>query len=240
MTGAFDHILNWRLLPGSHAFPGPDGGTCINEAAVGRGRAALPGDPLRRRLPALLLGPARRLRPRAQRRDAGCRAAAPDGLRAAPRRLGRRAGVEAARVAHLARETVRRLLPPALEQAGLPAEAAACREAASLEEAVAAAQRAAWTAGAAAEASARVTLWVRGARAAAAGRAATFAAASADDARTAADAAEAAALFSPATWAGAVAILDEALGIGAPAPAVPVDLARERMAAARAERAGAA
>jgi hypothetical protein len=30
----FGHILNWKLLPGSHKFPGPDGGTCINEAAV--------------------------------------------------------------------------------------------------------------------------------------------------------------------------------------------------------------
>jgi hypothetical protein len=30
----FDHILNWKLLRGSHSFPGPDGGTCINEAAV--------------------------------------------------------------------------------------------------------------------------------------------------------------------------------------------------------------
>lgn len=30
----FDHILNWKLLRGSHPFPGPDGGTCINEAAV--------------------------------------------------------------------------------------------------------------------------------------------------------------------------------------------------------------
>lgn len=30
----FDHILNWKLLQGSHNFPGPDGGTCINEAAV--------------------------------------------------------------------------------------------------------------------------------------------------------------------------------------------------------------
>lgn len=28
------HILDWRLLPGSHDFPGPDGGTCINEAAT--------------------------------------------------------------------------------------------------------------------------------------------------------------------------------------------------------------
>ncbi len=31
---AFDTILNWKLQRGSHMFPGPDGGTCINEAAV--------------------------------------------------------------------------------------------------------------------------------------------------------------------------------------------------------------
>ncbi len=30
----FDHLLNWELKVGSHRFPGPDGGTCINEAAL--------------------------------------------------------------------------------------------------------------------------------------------------------------------------------------------------------------
>jgi hypothetical protein len=30
----FDHILNWKLKRGSHTFPGQDGGTCINEAAI--------------------------------------------------------------------------------------------------------------------------------------------------------------------------------------------------------------
>ena len=30
----FDHILNWKLQCGSHPFPGKDGGTCINEAAI--------------------------------------------------------------------------------------------------------------------------------------------------------------------------------------------------------------
>src|SRR5215211_8458949 len=30
----FDHILNWKLKVGSHRFPGKDGGTCINEAAL--------------------------------------------------------------------------------------------------------------------------------------------------------------------------------------------------------------
>jgi hypothetical protein len=31
---SFDHILNWTLKRGSHTFPGQDGGTCINEAAI--------------------------------------------------------------------------------------------------------------------------------------------------------------------------------------------------------------
>ena len=30
----FSKILNWKILRGSHGFPGPDGGTCINEAAI--------------------------------------------------------------------------------------------------------------------------------------------------------------------------------------------------------------
>lgn len=30
----YAHLLNWKLLYGSHDFPGPDGGTCINEAAI--------------------------------------------------------------------------------------------------------------------------------------------------------------------------------------------------------------
>ena len=31
---AFDTILNWKLKRSSHPFPGQDGGTCINEAAI--------------------------------------------------------------------------------------------------------------------------------------------------------------------------------------------------------------
>ena len=31
---AFGHILKWKLTQGSHPFPGKDGGTCINEAAI--------------------------------------------------------------------------------------------------------------------------------------------------------------------------------------------------------------
>jgi hypothetical protein len=31
---ASNHILNWKLKRGSHPFPGMDGGTCIDEAAI--------------------------------------------------------------------------------------------------------------------------------------------------------------------------------------------------------------
>jgi hypothetical protein len=30
----FGYILDWELQQGSHSFPGEDGGTCINEAAI--------------------------------------------------------------------------------------------------------------------------------------------------------------------------------------------------------------
>lgn len=34
MTTELHKLLNWKLLSGSHDFPGPEGGTCINEAAL--------------------------------------------------------------------------------------------------------------------------------------------------------------------------------------------------------------
>lgn len=34
MTFDFKKLLEWKLLAGSHAWPGPDGGTCINEMAM--------------------------------------------------------------------------------------------------------------------------------------------------------------------------------------------------------------
>jgi len=47
----FDHILNWKLERGSHAVPGQDGGTCINEAAIVAAgfpyRPAVPTGPVR-------------------------------------------------------------------------------------------------------------------------------------------------------------------------------------------------
>ncbi|TGE01774.1 hypothetical protein [Methylobacterium nonmethylotrophicum] len=234
MAGTFDPILNWRLLPGSHAFPGPDGGTCINEAAVVA--AGLPYRAIRSSDDC----PPCFSRPLATY-ALGLNDAMPDAER--PRLIAfvlRLSGsadipaVEAARTSHLVREGVRRLLPPVLERAGLPRHAAACRAAEDLDRAVVLARHAAWSAGALAEAAGRQGTWVRGARAAAAARTAIFAAEI--DARTAADAAEAAALFWPGAWAEAVAILDEALGIGQQAPALVPDEAGLRMDAAKAER----
>ncbi|TNC07566.1 hypothetical protein FF100_31845 [Methylobacterium terricola] len=236
MSGPFDTLLNWRLLPGSHAFPGPDGGTCINEAAIVA--AGLPYRAIRSSAdcPPCFSGPLATY-------ALGLNDAMPDAER--PRlmafvlRLAGSAdapGIEAARTAHLVLQGVRRLLPPVLERSGLAPHAAACRAAAELDRAVTVARHAAWSAGSLAEAAGRQGTWVRGARAAAAARAALFAAEI--DARTAADAAEAAALFWPGAWAEAVAILDEALGIGRQAPPLGLEEAEFRLEAAKRERAG--
>ncbi|GJE01309.1 hypothetical protein [Methylobacterium isbiliense] len=231
MRGAFDHILNWRLLPGSHAFPGPDGGTCINEAAV-----VAAGLPYREIRSSADCPPC--FSPPLAAYALGLNDAMPDAER--PRLMAfvlRLSGsaddpqVEAERTAYLTLQTVRRILPPVLDGIGLPGEARACRQAETPAEAMAAARRAAWEAGAVADMAARGAVWVRGARAAAAARAATFAAE--PDARTAADAAEAASLFSPAAWREATAILDEALGVGRQAPPLTPEAAGARMAAAR-------
>ena len=40
-TADFQRMLDWKLLRGSHEFPGPDGGTCINEAAIVAARLSL-------------------------------------------------------------------------------------------------------------------------------------------------------------------------------------------------------
>ncbi|MGX7707155.1 hypothetical protein [Methylobacterium sp. Gmos1] len=234
MSGLFDPILNWRLLPGSHAFPGPDGGTCINEAAVVA--AGLPYRAIRSSAdcPPCFSVPLATY-------ALGLNDAMPDAER--PRLMAfvlRLAGsadsdaVEAARTAHLVHEGVRRLLPPVLERAGLAQHAAACRAAPDLRAAVTVARHAAWSAGSLAEAAGRQGTWVRGARAAAASRAALFAAEI--DPRTAADAVEAAALFWPGAWAEAVAILDEAAGLGRQAPALGIAEAGMRLEAAKAAR----
>jgi len=136
----FNPILHWKLLAGSHEFPGPDGGTCINEAAIvaagfayrevgsvedcppcfSRPLAAyalslndrIDNDELRR---ALLMPFVTRLAGSADCDE-----------------------VENRRAAHIMLATVRRILPAALDFRGLFHIAALCRNASSVEEARAA------------------------------------------------------------------------------------------------------
>lgn len=230
----FDHILNWRLLAGSHPFPGPDGGTCINEAALVA--AGLPYRAIRSSaecppcfshpLSAYALGLNDAMPDRERHR-----------LMAFVLRLSGSAdipAIEAERTAFLARESIRRLLPPLLERAGLDDLAARCTDAVDLAEALATARSAAWQGGALAQAASRRRAWIAGALAAAVSRTATAAIHAADDPRCAAEVAEGAAAFVPETWAGAVAILDAALGIGRQAPDIDLFAARGRLDAARA------
>ena len=233
MTSGFEPILNWRLLAGSHDFPGPDGGTCINEAAIVA--AGLPYRAIRasadcppcfsRALAAYALG----------LNDAMPDAERPRLMAFVLRLAGSAAdpAVEAERVTFLARASVHRILPPLLDHAGLPALAARCDGAADAASARDAARAAAWAGGGRAEAAGRQGAWVAGARAAAVARAASAAVKAFADARCAAEVAEAAAPFVPGTWAMAAAILDEALDLGGGTGAIDVALARERLETAR-------
>ncbi|MCJ2034966.1 hypothetical protein [Methylobacterium sp. J-068] len=234
MAAGFEHILNWRLLAGSHDFPGPDGGTCINEAAIVA--AGLPYRAIR----ASAECPPCFSRPLAAY-ALGLNDAMPDAER--PRLMAfvlRLAGsadapaIEAARVKFLAQASVQRLLPPLLDHAGLPALAARCEGARDAQAALAAARTAAWEGGARAQAASQRGRWVQGARASAVARAASAAVAAFTDARCAAEVAEGVAPFVEGSWAAAAAILDEALELGGGAPAIDTDLARRRLDAARA------
>lgn len=231
--GAFEPILNWRLLKGSHAFPGPDGGTCINEAAI-----VASGLPYRavtatedcppcfsRPLAAYALG-LNDAMPEAERQ----------GLMAFVLRLSGsadRPGVEAARTAFLALESVRRILPPLLDAAGLPALAARCETAPDRASALDTLRAVEMQAGALSHAAAGRRAWIAGARASAVARSATAGIRAFTDPRCAAEVAEGAAPFAEGTWDSALGILDAALGIGRQAPAIDLPSAQARLEAAR-------
>ncbi|MGT2484943.1 hypothetical protein ACU4GA_00405 [Methylobacterium oryzae CBMB20] len=230
----FATILNWRLLAGSHPFPGPDGGTCINEAAIVA--AGLPYRAIRssadcppcfsRPVAAYALG----------LNDAMPDEARPQ-LMAFVLRLSGSADtpeIEVARTRHLALESVRRILAPLCAVAGMAAEAEACAGAPDRQAALAAASAAAWRGGARAQAAAQARRWREGALTAAASRTATAAQRAGEDARCAAEVAEGAAPFVPGTWGAACAILDGVLAIGRQAPEIALVGARQRLDAARA------
>jgi hypothetical protein len=232
---AFAPILNWRLLKGSHPFPGPDGGTCINEAAIVA--AGLPYRTIRgtedcppcfsRPLAAYALG-LNDAMPEAERQ----------GLMVFVLRLSGSADrpeIEAARTRFLALESVRRILPPLLDRAGLPALAARCEIAADAEAALGMAKTAEAQGGALSHAAAGRRAWIVGAHASAVARTATAAIRAFADPRCAAEVAEGAAPFADGIWASAMGILDGALGIGRQAPSIDPASARGRLDAARAQ-----
>lgn len=232
---AFAPLLNWRLLKGSHAFPGPDGGTCINEAALVA--AGLPYRAITasedcppcfsRPLAAYALG-LNDAMPEAERQ----------GLMAFVLRLSGSVDtseVEADRTAFLALESARRILPPLLDAAGLPALAARCETASDAPGAMVALRAAEMQGGALAHAAACRHAWVVGARASAVSRTATAALRAFADPRCAVEVAEGAAPFAEGTWRTALRILDEALRIGRQAPEIDLLSARTRLEAARAK-----
>ncbi|AIQ90417.1 MULTISPECIES: hypothetical protein [Methylobacterium] len=229
----FETILNWRLLAGSHPFPGPDGGTCINEAAIVA--AGLPYRAIRssadcppcfsRPVAAYALG----------LNDTMPDEARPQ-LMAFVLRLSGSADapeIEAARTRTLALESVRRILAPLCAVAGMVEDAKACIGAPDWPAALAAANAAAWRGGARSQAAAEARRWREGALTAAVSRTATAAQRAGTDARCAAEVAEGAAPFVAGTWSQACAILDEALAIGRQAPEIALVGARQRMDAAR-------
>lgn len=234
-AGPFDHILNWRLLAGSHAFPGPDGGTCINEAAIVA--AGLPYRAITRTEDC----PPCFSRPLAAY-ALGLNDAMPDHERgrllAFVLRLSGSADapeVEAERIAFLALESVRRILPPLLDLAGLPDFATRCLTAPDAHAAREAALAVERKGCAIAHVSACERSWVRAARASAAARTGTAAIKAFSDPRCAAEVAEGAAPFVPSIWPVAVAILDEALRIGRQAHDLDLVRVKARLDAARAE-----
>jgi hypothetical protein len=141
-TPAFDfrRMLNWKLLRGSHEFPGPDGGTCVNEAAIIA--AGYPYRPVRR----IEDCPPSFSRPLALYAMCLNEIVLSDELRQELLLpfVARLAGsadtleVEMARVGLILQRTVATILPEALERAGYDRDARRCRAAATIRDAVAA------------------------------------------------------------------------------------------------------
>jgi len=135
----FGRLLNWKILRGSHEFPGPDGGTCVNEAAIVA--AGYPYTPVRR----IDDCPASFSRPLALYAMCLNEIVLDDTLRQDlllpfVTRLAGSADtpdVDMKRVALILQRTVAEIVPDAFEWTGRNREARRCRAAATVEDAVA-------------------------------------------------------------------------------------------------------
>jgi len=134
----FQRMLNWKILRGSHEFPGPDGGTCINEAAIVA--AGYPYQPVRR----IDDCPMSFSRPLALYAMCLNEIILSDSLRQELLMpfVTRLAGsvdtpdIEMVRVALIVQQTVAAILPEALARAGYEWEAERCRSVDTIEDAV--------------------------------------------------------------------------------------------------------
>ena len=135
----FGRMLNWKILRGSHEFPGPDGGTCVNEAAIVA--AGYPYTPVRR----IDDCPASFSRPLALYAMCLNEIVLNDALRQEllmpfVTRLAGSADtieVDMERVAVILRRTVAEILPEAFEWAGRTREARRCRQVVTIQDALA-------------------------------------------------------------------------------------------------------
>jgi hypothetical protein len=217
----FDHILNWKLLKGSHDFPGPEGGTCINEAAIVAAgfkyksvRSASDCPPcFSRTLSVYLIG-----------LNDGMSDEQRQKLMTFVTRLSGSADtpeIEQRRAELIWLRTVQRILPLVLIAADLPHHAKACAEAIDLKTA---AEAAAWAAWAAKTAAAKTAEAAKAAATAAwAAKTAAWAAA------WAAEAALAVAAKVNNIWPVTIEIAEEAFAIGNQATALDTALIVKRM-----------
>jgi hypothetical protein len=220
----WDNILNWKLLRGSHEFPGPAGGTCINEAAIVAAgfeyrevRSAADCPPCFSRV---IAGYAIRLND-SMPRDLRQELLMPFVLRLAG--TADADDVETRRAGHIAIETIKRILPISLRAIGLEDHARRCEQADDLTAAKAAAHAAGYAASISGASGASAV-------ASAASGAAAYAGA-AHAAHAAADAYAANTAFAPREefFRIAVAILDEAIKLGNQAEPIEMPLVVSRM-----------
>jgi hypothetical protein len=243
----FSHILDWTLLKGSHDFPGPDGGTCINEVAmVAAGfeyRSIKSADDMPLCTSRVIAAYALRLNdvmPDKERQKLILFVARILGTADTPE-------IERQRLEYLVIQTVRRVLPAAMRGIGLAMVADGCENASTLSEAYAAANvaaaYAAYSANAAAYAAYAANAVANAANAAANAAYATNATNAADaaevaDAAYAANAAanaaaDAAYAANAALWHSALTILDGCMRIGRQPDAMDAMMVKDRMDAAR-------
>ena len=225
----WNKIINWKLLAGSHDFPGPDGGTCINEAAIiaagfkyMKVRSAADCPPCFSPVLSNYLIGINDMLPDAERQKLMRFILRLSGSADTP-------AIEQQRLELIVLRTVQIGVSSAMRAARLPDQAAACAAVKTFAECgdvVASAASAAWAAGDASAASAAWAAWAASAASAAGDASAASAAGDASAAWAAGDARR-------KLYADCIAIAEEAFAIGNQASAFDTMIVTERLERAR-------